>query len=232
MLKTTQKILAIVAHPDDEIIGVGGTLGKHIGVGDEVHILILGDGKSSRNNTYTKLSKNLKEKSLNETRKALSCLGINSFFKENFPDNRFDSINILDIVKKVSFYVKKIQPTIVYTHHFGDLNIDHQRTAEAVTIACRPIENNSVQAIYQFETLSSTEMAGYVPNRAFLPNTFVNIETEMQSKLKAMNCYQSELCKFPHPRSLETIEANAKVWGSKVNLKYAEAFFCLRQIKL
>ena len=105
MLKTTQKILAIVAHPDDEIIGVGGALCKHINAGDEVHVLILGDGKSSRNNTYTKLPKNLKEKSLDETRKALSCLGINSFFKENFPDNRFDSINMLDLAKKVSFYV-------------------------------------------------------------------------------------------------------------------------------
>ncbi len=231
MVKSTQKILAIVAHPDDEIIGVGGTLCKHANAGDEVHVLILGDGKSSRSNTYRELPENLKQKSQQETKKALSFLNIKSFYKESFPDNRFDNVDMLDIAKKVSFYVNKVKPTIVYTHHFGDLNIDHQRTAEAVTIACRPIENNSVQAIYQFETLSSTEMAGYIPSRAFLPNVFVNIETEIKKKLKAMNCYQSELHPFPHPRSLETIEANAKVWGSKVNLKYAEAFSCLRQIK-
>ena len=138
---------------------------------------------------------------------------------------------MLDIAKKVSVYVRKIQPAIVYTHHPGDLNVDHQRTSEAVTIACRPIENNSVRTIYHFETLSSTEMAGYTTSRAFLPNIFVNIEAEIQKKLKAMSCYKSELHKFPHPRSLEAIEANAKVWGAKVNLKYAEAFFCLRQIK-
>jgi LmbE family N-acetylglucosaminyl deacetylase len=232
MPKSVQKILAVVAHPDDEIIGVGGTLCKHTSMGDDVYVLILGDGKSSRNYTYKKLSENLKQKSLNETKKALSCLGIKYFYKESFPDNRFDGINMLDIAKKVSFYVNKIKPTIVYTHHFGDLNIDHQRTSEAVTIACRPIENNSVQTIYQFETLSSTEMAGYIPSRAFLPNVFINIETEIHKKLKAMGCYKSELHQFPHPRSLEAIEANAKVWGAKVNLKYAEAFFCLRQIKL
>lgn len=226
-----QKILAVVAHPDDEIIGVGGTLCKHAGVGDEVHVLILGDGKSSRGGVYKKLAKNIKQKSFQETDKALSCLGVKSFYREDLPDNRFDRIDMLDIAKKVSSYVNKIKPSIVYTHHPGDLNVDHQRTSEAVTIACRPIENNSVEAIYHFETLSSTEMAGYTSNRVFLPNVFVNIEAEIQKKLKAMSCYKSELCQFPHPRSLEAIEANAKVWGSKVNLKYAEAFFCLRQIK-
>ncbi len=225
-----QKILAVVAHPDDEIIGVGGTLCKHAGAGDEVHVLILGDGKSSRSSTYKKLAKNIKQKSFQETDQALSCLGIKSFYKENLPDNRFDRIDMLDIAKKVSSYVNKIKPSIVYTHHPGDLNTDHQRTSEAVTIACRPIENSSVHAIYQFETLSSTEMAGYTPNRAFLPNIFVNIEAEIQKKLKAMSCYKSELRQFPHPRSLEAIEANAKVWGAKMNLRYAEAFFCLRQI--
>lgn len=231
MIKRKNKVLAIVAHPDDEIIGVGGTLSKHASEGDEVHVLILGDGKSSRNNTYKDLSDALKQKSLQETKKALSFIKIKLFYKETFPDNRFDSIDILDIAKKVSFYVNKIKPVIVYTHHYGDLNIDHQKTAEAVTIACRPIENNSVKAIYQFETLSSTEMPGYIPGRAFLPNVFINIESEINKKLKAMNCYKSELHQFPHPRSLEAIEANAKVWGSKVNLKYAEAFFCLREIK-
>lgn len=226
-----QKILAVVAHPDDEIIGVGGTLCKHARTGDKVHVLILGDGKSSRSGVYKKLAKNIKQKSFQETDKALSCLGVKSFYREALPDNRFDRIDMLDIAKKVSSYVNKIKPSIVYTHHPGDLNVDHQRTSEAVTIACRPIENNSVQTIYHFETLSSTEMTGYTINRVFLPNVFVNIGAEIQKKLEAMGCYKSELRQFPHPRSLEAIEANAKVWGAKVNLKYAEAFFCLRQIK-
>lgn len=227
-----QKVLAVVAHPDDEIIGVGGTLCKHVSAGDQVHVLILGDGKSSRSDDYKKLAKNIKQKSFRETEQALTCIGVRSFYREDLPDNRFDRIDMLDIAKKISSYVNKIKPAIVYTHHPGDLNIDHQRTSEGVTIACRPIENNSVQAIYHFETLSSTEMAGYTLNRVFLPNVFVNIEEEMEQKLEAMSCYKSELRPFPHPRSLEAIEANAKVWGAKVNLKYAEAFFCLRYIKV
>ncbi len=228
---TMKKILAVVAHPDDEIIGVGGTLCKHSSEGDEVYILILGDGKSSRQGVYKPLAKALLVKSSKETEKALACIGINSFKKLSFPDNRFDQVAILDLVKSISEHISKIKPDLVYTHHFGDLNIDHQRTSEAVTIACRPIENNSVKAIYHFETLSSTEMAGYIPGRAFLPNVFVNIEKEVKKKMEAMNCYQSELREFPHPRSLEAIEANAKLWGAKVNLRYAEAFYCLREIK-
>ena len=228
---TMKKILAVVAHPDDEIIGVGGTLCKHSSKGDEVHILILGDGKSSRQDAYKSPTKALIAKSFKETREALACIGINSFKKLSFPDNRFDEVAILDLTKSISAHISKIKPDLVYTHHFGDLNIDHQRTSEAVTIACRPIENNSVKAIYHFETLSSTEMAGYVPGRAFLPNVFVNIEKEIKRKMEAMNCYQSELHEFPHPRSLVAIETNAKLWGTKVNLKYAEAFYCLREIK-
>jgi len=226
-----QKILAIVAHPDDEIIGVGGTLCKHIAQGDDVTVLILGDGKSSRKLVYKKLTEGTEKLSLKETQKALTYIGVKSFFREKFPDNRFDSVNLLDLVKKISHYVETIKPSIVYTHHFGDLNIDHQKTAEAVTIACRPIENNCVRTIYQFETLSSTEMAGYVPGRAFLPNMFVDITNQIEKKINAMNCYKSELHAFPHPRSIEAIKANAKVWGAKVNIHYAEAFFCLREIK-
>ncbi|MHB8871112.1 MAG: PIG-L deacetylase family protein [Candidatus Doudnabacteria bacterium] len=225
------KVLAIVAHPDDEIIGVGGTLCKHIMGGDKVFVLFVADGKSSREQSYKPLRKDKGQKSNKETKKALTNLGIKSFEKLNLPDNRLDQIAMLDITKKISSYVNGFKPDIVYTHHFGDLNIDHQRVSEAVTIACRPIENSSVKAIYQFETLSSTEMAGYIHSRAFLPNVFIEIGDQIQKKLKAMGCYKSELHKFPHPRSLEAIENNAKNWGSKVNLKYAEAFYCLREIK-
>lgn len=225
-----KRILAVVAHPDDEIIGVGGTLCKHRDEGDLVEVLILGDGKSSRKDTYKALPKSLRDQSIGETKNALTVLGIKTAYRESFPDNRFDTVNLLDIAKKVSLYVDKFKPNIVYTHHFGDLNIDHQMTTEATTIACRPIENPSVEAIYQFETLSSTEMAGYVPHRAFLPNIFVGIEKQIDRKLEAMNCYSSELRTFPHPRSLEALRANATVWGSRVNLRYAEPFFCLRHI--
>ncbi len=224
------KVLAVVAHPDDEIIGPGGALCKHVSQGDSVYVLILGDGKSSRSEKK-KIDEKVKKISFEETNKALSVVGVTSFVRESFPDNRFDSVDILDIVKKISNYIRTIKPTIVYTHHFGDLNIDHQITSEATVTACRPIENSCVSTIYQFETLSSSEMGGFTQKNCFLPNVFVEITDFIDKKVNAMACYKSELHDFPHPRSLETIQANAKVWGSKVNVQYAEAFFCLREIK-
>ncbi len=135
------------------------------------------------------------------------------------------------MVKIVSNYIKKTQPSIVYTHHFGDLNIDHQKTSEATIIACRPIENKFVEKLLMFETLSATEMAGYRLANLFMPNLFINIENELERKLKAMSCYKSELNDFPHPRSLKAIELNAKLWGTKNNMEAAEAFYIFREIR-
>lgn len=224
-----RRVLAVVAHPDDEIIGLGGTLLKHKKEGDSVYVLILGDGKSSREEKY-RLDSGIQKKSFSETDAALKILKINKYFRLSLSDNRFDSMDLLDLVKKVSKIVKEINPDIVYTHHSGDLNIDHQRTSEAVIISCRPIENK-VGAIYMFETLSSTEMAGFKAATAFLPNMFVDISNELNTKLKAMSKYKSELRNFPHPRSLKTIGYNAKVWGSKINTKAAEAFYVFRSIR-
>lgn len=223
-----KKILAIVAHPDDEIIGVGGTLIKHAERGDEVHVLILGDGKTSRA-TSNQAQKKQIELSKKETKKALSVIGVRSYTRLDLPDNRFDSIPLLEIVKKVSKVVADLRPDIIFTHHYGDLNIDHRRTFEAAVTVCRPIEV-AVEKIILFETLSSTEMAGPAPKDAFLPNYFVDIHKELNKKLAAMSAYKSELRAFPHPRSLETIKNNALVWGSKVNRKAAEAFVLFRGI--
>ena len=225
------KILAVVAHPDDEVIGLGGTLLKHTRSGDEVAVLILGDGKSSRFKKYKKLGNQVQTLSLAETKAALRLLHVKKFWKESLPDNRFDRLEQIEIAKIISSYVSRWQSTIVYTHHYGDLNIDHRMTAEGVLIACRPIENSVVKSIYLFETLSSTEMSGYNPHRAFLPNMFVDISAELPTKLRAMSSYKSELHDFPHPRSLAAIEYNARLWGAKNNIDAAEAFFCVRDIK-
>lgn len=225
-----KRVLAVVAHPDDEIIGVGGTLYKHVTQGDEVHVLILGDGRSSRKTKYTALTKDQTDESNNETGAAMNILKIKYFYKEFLADNRFDHMVLLDLAKIVSEYIKKIQPNIVYTHHYGDLNIDHQMTAEATIIGCRPIENDFVETLLMFETLSSTEMAGSRVGNLFLPNYYIDISEELATKIKSMGCYKSELRKFPHPRSLEAIEANAKVWGAKNNLEAAEAFYLFKSI--
>lgn len=223
------KILAIVAHPDDEIIGLGGTLRKHIKNGDEVEVLILGDGKTSRNKKYAPLDVNSKNQTLEETKKALNYLGISKYYNEYLPDNRFDSLLLLDIVKLISSYIQRINPTIIYTHHIGDLNIDHQLTSKSVIIATRPIQYRNLEELRLFETLSSTEMAvlrGTVP---FMPNLFINIDNELDDKINALKFYKSELNEFPHPRSLKAVEYNARVWGAKSNQFAVEPFYIFRK---
>ena len=225
-----RNILAVVAHPDDEIIGVGGTLAKHVHEGDTVAVLILGDGKSSRQENFTLgLPQKIKMKVHNETALALKTLGIKKYWHADLPDNRFDSLSLLEVIKIIKKYVVLWNPEIVYTHHFGDLNIDHRITSDAAITVCRPIETPSVREIYMFETLSSTEMSGPLPHRQFLPNTFVSIEKYLQKKLQAMKCYSSELRPFPHPRSIKGIELNSKVWGIKNNTEAVEAFYCFRK---
>jgi LmbE family N-acetylglucosaminyl deacetylase len=222
------KVMAIVAHPDDEIIGLGGTLAKHVKSGDEVKVVILGDGKTSRYNQYAVIDPVQKEESDQETTAALKALGVFDFIKTTLPDNRFDSLPLLDIVKIVSEQIQSFQPEIVYTHYYGDLNIDHQLTAEAVIIATRPIEY-AAKKLLLFETLSSTEMSGPRNTHAFLPNVFINISNEIDQKLEAINCYQSELREFPHPRSLKAIQINAELWGAKSGFLASEPFVLFRE---
>lgn len=225
----TERVLSIVAHPDDEIIGLGGTLRKHVNNGDYVEVLILGDGKTSRNLKYKPINDKTKEVSQTETDNAMSILGIKKFSHDFLPDNRFDGIKLLDIVKIVSKYIKAVRPTIIYTHHTGDLNVDHQMTAEAVIVATRPIEYPGLKELRMFETLSSTEMAGARHTHVFIPNLFINIEKELPDKLSALNCYKSELNEFPHPRSLKAVEYNAYLWGAKNNQSAVEAFYIFRK---
>jgi len=224
-----EKILAIVAHPDDEIIGLGGTLRKHIKNGDQVWVLILGDGKTSRKKEYKKMDDKVKKSSVSETKYALKALGSTNFYREYLPDNRFDSLTLLDVVKLVSEYIEKINPTIIYTHHNGDLNVDHQVTAEAVITASRPIQNENIKELRMFETLSSTEMAGARHTHVFIPNLFIDITAELDDKLKALKYYRSEIKNFPHPRSLKAVRFNAYVWGAKNNRTAVEPFYLFRK---
>jgi len=149
---------------------------------------------------------------------------------ENLPDNRFDSIPLLDVVKIIEKYIEDIKPDIIYTHFGGDLNIDHKITFEAVLTASRPIGQEYVKEIYAFETVSSTEW-NFNGMDGFKPNYFVDITETLDMKLKAMECYKSELKEFPHPRSNKNLKASALKWGSVVSRMYAEAFQVVRIIK-
>ena len=225
----SKKILIIAAHPDDEVLGCFGTVARMVKEGDEAYTLILGEGKTSRDERRSVENKKAELNILNrEIEKANSVINIKKTFIENFPDNRFDSVDLLDIVKAILKVKEEIKPDIIFTHYENDLNIDHQITYQAVVTATRPMEDESVKEIYSFEVLSSTEWNYPL---SFSPDLFFDISETIKLKKEAMKQYNSELCQFPHPRSIEGIELNAKYHGMRVGKAYVEAFKTVRVIK-
>jgi len=224
-----KKILIVAAHPDDEVLGCFGTVSRLINEGYEAYTLILGEGKTSRDEKRNIKKQNNEIELLNtEIIQANNTIGIKKVFIESFADNRFDSVDLLDIIKVISKVKDEIKPDIIFTHYEHDLNIDHQITYKAVITATRPMENESVKEIYSFEILSSTEWNYPL---SFSPNTYFDITKTIDLKLNAMKEYKSELCLYPHPRSLEGIELNAQYQGMRVGHKYVEAFQLVRNIK-
>jgi len=224
-------ILVVVSHPDDEVLACGGTMAKHIQNDDDVHVLILGEGMTSRAETRQVGLKEYDLKTLNKTTEdAMATLGVNRVYTEQLPDNRFDEVALLDITKIVERVLADVHPQIIYTHHSRDLNIDHGQTFRAVMTACRPQPGRSVQEIYSGEIPSSTEWAESNPHRAFVPNMFVDISDTLELKLKAMACYKTELREWPHTRSLKAIEHLARWRGATVGFEAAEAFVTIRRL--
>ena len=222
-------ILIIAAHPDDELLGVGGTVSRLSRQGKTVRALVLAEGQTSR----TEKRENTGREIIDELRKdALSAakeIGYASIDFCDFPDNRLDSVDLLDIIKSVFEFIDQYKPDTIFTHHHGDLNIDHRRVCEAVLTAVRPMQGEGVKRIYAFETPSSTEW-NYVYEAPFCPNVYFDISETINRKLAAMACYKSELREYPHPRSLEALKALASYRGSNVGYRYAEAFLLLREL--
>ena len=224
-----KKILIVAAHPDDEVLGCFGTVARLIKEGYEAYTLILGEGKTSRDGKRD-VSEKLGEISLlhREIKKANDTVGIKKVFIESFPDNRFDSVDLLDIIKVIAKVKDEVKPDIIFTHYENDLNIDHQITYKAVVTATRPMEDECVKEIYSFEILSSTEWNYPL---AFSPDTFFDISKTVDLKIKAMEAYSSELCLYPHPRSIKGIELNAKYQGMRVGKQAVEAFKSIRVLR-
>jgi LmbE family N-acetylglucosaminyl deacetylase len=226
-----KNILVIAAHPDDEVLGCGGTIARHTMNGEKCNVLIMSEGITSRDNIRNPDLRNDEIAKLREqAENAASILGVSCVEFNSFPDNRMDSVDLLDVVKKIENAIEKYNPEIIYTHHFGDLNIDHQITAKAVETATRPVRKNSVKEIYSFETPSSTEWAFSNQYHYFRPNCYIEIEKTLSKKIEAFECYRSEKRTFPHPRSSEAIKNLATARGTQVGLKAAEAFTLIRKI--
>lgn len=229
MTSKKEKVLIVAAHPDDEILGCGATMARLSKSGHEVYTLILGEGVTSRDLNRNQAKRRLE---LNDLRKqsetANRLLGVKKTFVFDLPDNRFDSVDLLDIVKIIEGVKKIVSPTIIFTHYQNDLNVDHQLTYQAVLTATRPQPQETVKEIYSFEVLSSTDWNFPL---TFSPDLFVDVEKALPLKLAAMKVYQGELKQFPHPRSLKGIELNAQYWGMKVGKKFVEAFKTIRIIR-
>lgn len=223
-----KKVLVIAAHPDDELLGLGGTVRKLADAGKEVHAVILAEGITSRSDKREDADQSELIALREGAEKAAGIVGYQTIDFCGFPDNRMDSVDLLDIIKTVSKFVEKYQPDTIFTHHHGDLNIDHRRTCEAVLTACRPVGEYGVRRIYAFETPSSTEW-NYVYNEPFTPNVYVDVTDTLEAKVDGMACYRSESTVYPHPRSSEALRALGKLRGSNVGYEMAEAFMLLRE---
>jgi LmbE family N-acetylglucosaminyl deacetylase len=219
-LHQPRRVLTVAAHPDDEVLGAGGALIGHFKRGDEVMALIVCSAEPIR---YPDMSVDQGD----DTRRAAHYLGATSSGL-GFPDQRLDRGSNLELIQALEREIAAFRPSVVYTHFWGDVNVDHARIAEAVDVAARPYSAPFVEAVYAFETPSSTEWTASARGRAFAPTVFVDIASELDRKLDAMACYESELRPYPHPRSLRALRERAGYWGSVANLPAAEALMLTR----
>lgn len=221
-------VLVVAAHPDDEVLGCGATMAKLAARGEDVDVLILGEGSTSRADTRDQGDQALVERLRDDSRRAAHVLGVRDVVAEGLPDNRFDTVALLDVVKLVEAQVESRRPSVVYSQHGGDVNVDHQITFRAVLAATRPVPGHPVREVLAFEVGSSTEWAFGAFAPAFHPTVFEDVTGFVDAKVEAMRCYPSEMREFPHPRSPEALRAAAARWGSAVGVQAAEAFSAVR----
>lgn len=215
------KILIIAPHPDDEVLGCGGTISKHVNKGDEVYLCIV-------TKAYTPdWSKEFIETRKREINESNNVLGIKKTYLLNFPTVKLDTVPQKELNASISKVVKNVCPDLLFIPHFGDLNKDHRLIFEASLVSVRPI-HSSVKSILSYEVLSETEWGQNLT--PFIPNVYVNISKTLSTKIKAMKAYSSEIKQSPHPRSLEGIKTLAKKRGLEAGLNFAEAFILIRKI--
>ncbi|HBW84809.1 MAG TPA: GlcNAc-PI de-N-acetylase [Gammaproteobacteria bacterium] len=219
----SKTVLVVAAHTDDEALGCGGTIARHVAEGDIVYAVFLADGVTSRPGAAPE---ELEQRNA-AAEKAHKILGITKAYMLGFPDNRMDSVPLLDIVQKLEAVIGEIKPQVVYTHHYGDLNIDHRITHQATMTACRPVPSSSVREIYAFEVLSATDWntPGTDP---FIANVFVDVIGFIDKKMEALQAYELEMRCEPHSRSFINVQRLAELRGNTVGLGAAESFQLLR----
>ncbi|MEM7367625.1 MAG: PIG-L family deacetylase [Bacteroidota bacterium] len=231
---TNERIMIVVAHPDDEVLGMGASIHRMIQeYGCTIEVVILGEGITSRADQRDPAhwQKELAEHK-QHIESARKILGYQAVHIHNFPDNRFDGIELLDLIKVVEQEKRRFRPGIIFTHHGGDTNIDHRRTFEAVVTAIRPMEEEEVHSLFCFEIPSSTEWQAFHAPMPWQPNFFFSVSEEnLEAKIQAMEQYSHEKRPFPHPRSPQGLRTLAMRQGVRVGLPLAEAFLLVRHIE-
>jgi len=227
----TARVMIVAAHPDDEVLGAGGTAARRTAAGDDVAVLILGEGVTARYATRDPAPRSLVVDIQERARRAGEVLGVKDMRFAGLPDNRFDAVDFLDIVKTVEARLDEFRPSTVYTHHAGDLNVDHRLAFQAVLTATRPAPDCPVLEVQSFEVPSSTDWSFGRLGASFSPSVFVDISETLERKLAALAHYADEIRPAPHARSLDAVRAAATRWGATVGRRAVEAFECVRVIQ-
>ncbi len=223
-------VLIVAAHPDDEVLGCGGTISRLAADGASVTILILANGLTSRADFDHSREEEMLGVHHERARKAAALMGAREVCFGGFPDQMMDTIPLLDVTQRIESEIARVQPEIIFTQHGGDLNMDHVITFRATMTATRPMKGSVVRKLYSYEVASSTEWAFQQFSPKFLPQVFYDISPYLETKIKAMQIYESEARESPHPRSPEMLRASARRWGAAIGADAAEAFCCVREI--
>lgn len=218
--------MVLATHPDDEVLGCGGVIARHIAGGDAVSVVVVTRGDPAV------FSEAFVENVRQEFRAAMDVLGVTDFHFLDFPAPKLDVVAGHELADGIGKVIRQVGADTVYLPHRGDIHADHQAVFQATLVAARPINNCPVRRLLCYETLSETEWAAPFGDDAFIPNLFVNIADYLPRKLEAMACYRSQLYEFPHPRSATTIEALARFRGATAGLPAAEAFMLIREIEM
>lgn len=215
-----KRVLVIAAHPDDELLGCGGTVIRHTDKGDEVRSIIVCEGESLR---YKKGQYNQKD----YTEQAAILMGVSKIYRLGFPDQRLDTVSLVDLNIALEKIINEYRPQIIYIQNGGDLNRDHRIVFESANVALRP-NSEFIEEIYSFYTVGSTEL-GFSSH--FVPTYWVDITNQLQRKIKAFECYVSEVREYPHPRSSKALINLALYTGNQCCMHAAESFITIRRIE-
>jgi LmbE family N-acetylglucosaminyl deacetylase len=219
------RVLVFAAHPDDDVLGMGGTIALHAGDGDEVRIVCVTDGSS----TQYPDDAGIRARKEAEAVAAAAALGVSDYVHLDLPDMRLDTLAHVDVNRVVEEHVRGTGAELVYTVQ-PDVNRDHRALFDSVAVATRPTPDQTVRRVLTYAPTSSTEWTP-APTNWFVPNWFVDVTATMEQKLAAFACFETESRPFPHPRNAEGLEAHARFFGATVGCRYAEPFVLVRSVE-